>query len=194
MRKTLSNHGFTLVELMVTLVVITILLTTAIPSFQDVIRDNRTTTHTNNLITALNLARSEAIERGLQVTIRRKGSTSQNWDGGWDVFADLDADGVLDDDGDTTLCESGEGEDCLIRTYDALANGYTLRTGANFADWVAYLPNGYSQGSSGTADGLFRLCDNESGATGAELIARSRAIAITISGRPRTQTGTASCP
>lgn len=183
MKKVANKHrGFTLIELMITLAIAVILLTVAVPSFRDVIRNNRTATNANNLVSALNLARSEAIKRGEQITMRRKGSTSQNWDSGWDVFTDLNADGTLN------------GADLLLRTYDVLSAGYSLRTGGTFADWVAYLPSGMSRGSSGLANDTFRLCDNESGVSSAVLITRSRAITVSISGRPRTQTGTVSCP
>lgn len=175
-----------MVELMITLSMAVILLAIGIPSFQNMIRSNRIATNANNLVTALNLARSEAIKRGVQVTVQRRGAISQNWDSGWDVFTDIDADGALDDDGDTSLCESGE--DCLVRTYDPLATGYTLRTGGNFANWVAYLPSGLSRGSSGLANDTFRLCDDSAST------ATSRAIVVNVSGRPMTQVGTASCP
>lgn len=172
-----KHCGFTLVELMITLAIAGILLTIGVPSFQNMIRTNRTVTNTNNLVTALNLARSEAIKRGVQVTVKRKGTTSQNWDSGWDVFTDIDADGVLDI------------EDLLIRTYAPLTAGYTLRTGGNFDDWVAYLPSGLSRTPPGNlTNDTFRLCDDSASTT------TSRAIKVSVSGRPRTLTGTGSCP
>src|SRR5215469_16525688 len=57
------SHGFTIVELMVALVVATILLTIAIPSFNKMINSNRLTTAANELVGALNAARMEAIKR-----------------------------------------------------------------------------------------------------------------------------------
>jgi len=182
----LHQRGFTLIELLVTIVITAILLTTAVPSFQALIIKDRTIISANSLVTALNLARSEAIKRGIQITIRRKSTTSQEWEDGWDVFTDIDADGTFDDDSDANLCESGE--DCLLRTYPPLPTGYTLRSGGNYATWVAYLPSGRSRGSSGLANDTFRLCDPDADT------AKSRAISINASGRPRTTTGTASCP
>lgn len=179
-------QGFTLIELLTTVIIAGILLAIAVPSYQEFIRKNHTITQTNNLVSSLNLARSEAIKRGIQVTIRRKGIASQVWDTGWDVFTDINGDGTLTDDADINLCETGE--DCLLRTYGALPNGYTLRTGANYDDWVAYLPSGLSRSSSGTANDTFRVCANNAD------ISKSRAVAVSVSGRPRTSTGTASCP
>lgn len=183
---TQKNNGFTLIELLITIVIAGVLLTIAVPSYQQLIRKNQTITQTNRLVAALNLARSEAIKRGIQVTVQRKGTTSQVWDSGWDLFTDLDADGTLDDDGDTNLCETGE--DCLLRTYDPLPTNYTLRTGANYDDWLAYLPSGLSRGASGLSNDTFRICADNADNT------KSRAVAVSLSGRPRTSTGTASCP
>ena len=180
------QQGFTLIELLTTLIVASILLAIAVPSYQQFIRKNHTVTQTNNLVASLNLARSEAIKRGIQVTIHRKGSTSQVWDAGWDIFTDINGDGILTDDADANLCEAGE--DCLLKTYSSLPNGYTLRTGANYDDWLGYLPSGLSTSSGVLANDTFRVCaDNVD-------TAKSKSIRINASGRPRTSTGTATCP
>lgn len=57
------ERGFTLVELVITLVVAAILFAVAIPSFNNLINTNRLTTATNTLVGALNTARMEAIKR-----------------------------------------------------------------------------------------------------------------------------------
>lgn len=173
-------RGFTLVELVITLAIATILVTMAIPSFQATIRNNQIVAQTNELITALNLARSEAITQGVRVAIcKRSGnacSTTVNWENGWIVFTDRDNDGSIDDDGNTTLCETGE--DCVLRVYDGLPQNYTLRTGGTFDDWIAYLPSGLSRGSGGLANDTFRLCSKSAGTSGA------RAIRVSATGRP----------
>lgn len=83
-----KEHGFTLIELMVTLIVAVVLLTVAIPSFRGTIQNNRATTIANSLLGALNLARSEAVKRNATVTLcaSSNGSsctTSTNWATGW---------------------------------------------------------------------------------------------------------------
>ena len=60
-------RGFTLIELMITLAVAAILITAALPSFNEFIKNNRLTTQANNFIATLNLARSEAPAR---ITLR----------------------------------------------------------------------------------------------------------------------------
>jgi len=171
-----KEQGFSLIELMTVIVIAGILLSIGVPSYQEFVRKNNTITNSNSLVGALNLARSEAIKRGIQVTIRRKGSTSQVWTSGWDVFTDNDANGAMN------------GGDSLLRTYDALPNNYTLQTGGTFADWVAYLPSGLSKGSGGLSNDTFRLCDDSANT------ATSRSVRLSVSGRPRTIKGTVSCP
>lgn len=190
-RKSLS--GFTLIELLVTIAVGTILLTTAVPSFKEVIANNRMATEANTLVTALNLARSEAIKRAVQVTVCKSANStsaapacdaSANWEAGWIVFVDGDADGdCADTDGDGA-CDTDSG--AILRVSGPLANGGTLRTGTNYSDWVAYLPTGVSQGNAGRSD-TFRLCDERGSSV-------ARAIAISVAGRVSTSVGTTACP
>ncbi|TAL47467.1 MAG: prepilin-type N-terminal cleavage/methylation domain-containing protein [Methylovulum sp.] len=188
------RSGFTLIELMVTIAIASIVLGIAIPSFTETIANNRLTTHANELVTALNLARSEAIKRGVQVIINRKGAIGQQWESGWDVFVDNDNSNTfnnVDIDGDGILCEGGE--DCLLKTYDALPNGYTLRTGGNYTCWVAYRANGVSRGSGpacngGLANDTFTLCSS-SGATMPQ-----RRIIISTTGRAMVNATPGNCP
>lgn len=84
----IHQRGFTLIELMITIAVLSILLGIAVPGFQATIQNNRSTTLANELITALNLAKSEAVRRGTDVTAcaSNDGATcSGNWTDGWIV-------------------------------------------------------------------------------------------------------------
>lgn len=89
--------GLTLLELLVTLSIAAILVTLGVPGFQDLVRNNRAATQANELLTALNLARSEAIKRGARVSVCASDaplaatptcSGSNAWNGGWIVFTD----------------------------------------------------------------------------------------------------------
>jgi type IV fimbrial biogenesis protein FimT len=62
-------RGFTLLELMVAIAVLAILATVGVPSFNELIQNNRVTTQTNELVSALNFARTEAIKRGRNVEV-----------------------------------------------------------------------------------------------------------------------------
>lgn len=82
--------GFTLFELMVTLAVAALILSLGVPGFRNFIQNNRATTHTNDLVTALNLGRSEAARRGVTILLcsSSDGATcsgSNDWSSGWIV-------------------------------------------------------------------------------------------------------------
>jgi len=183
------HKGFTLIELLVTIAIAAIVVMFAIPNFTSSIRKSRTTTYANEFLTALNLARSEAIKRGVQVTMLRKGSTSGQWESGWDVFIDQDANETFNDDNDSNLCEMTNGmpaEDCLLKTYPGLAAGFTLRTGGStYKDYIAFDSSGLS---TQTVGDTFRLCDSSANTS------NSRSIVINAVGRARISKGTNQCP
>ena len=66
--------GFSLIELMVTLAVAAILMAIATPSFIALINGNRLTSTANELVSSLQLARSEALRRNTQVRVCRSES------------------------------------------------------------------------------------------------------------------------
>lgn len=174
---------------MMTIAIGAIVLTMAIPSFMGSIRSNRVTTQANELITALNYARSEAVKRGAQVTVRRLSATNQVWESGWEVFTDFNENGTRDDGGNPcTPGAVGNTDDCLLRTFPALPQGYTLRTGANYAQWIAFRANGTSRGSGGLPNDTFRLCDDTA------RIAAGRRIIVNRVGRTMIQEGAGACP
>lgn len=84
------NAGFTLYELMVTLAVASVITSFAVPAFQSIVQNNRAVTHTNDLITAMNLGRSEATRRsaGIELCASSDGASCNNstdWSSGWIV-------------------------------------------------------------------------------------------------------------
>nr|MCU0735737.1 GspH/FimT family pseudopilin [Methylotetracoccus sp.] len=85
-----THRGFTLIELMIALVVMALVLTLGVPSFRNIILDNRQVSELNVLVAELNWARSEAVARNAPVTLKRSGSS---WNDGWQIFVDYDKDG-----------------------------------------------------------------------------------------------------
>lgn len=63
------QKGFTLLELMITVVVAIVLMAVAIPSFTNFIQNNRVSGVANELVTALNFARSESVRRSESVEL-----------------------------------------------------------------------------------------------------------------------------
>jgi type IV fimbrial biogenesis protein FimT len=76
------QRGFTLVELVVTVGVLALLIGVALPSFRAVLLRSTVSAHTNDLLAALRLARSEAVKRSQQVEVLANGG---NFTTGWVV-------------------------------------------------------------------------------------------------------------
>lgn len=94
--KSSHSSGVTLIELLVTISILAILLTVAVPSFQSFIANNRVDTFANNLFSSFLLARSEGIKRNKQVMVCRSSngtSCSGAWNEGWIVFVDTNKNG-----------------------------------------------------------------------------------------------------
>lgn len=82
-----NQRGFTLVELMITLVIAAILVSVAVPNFTNIIQNNRATAQANEFLTALSIARSEALKRGEAITMTTAGTAddANDWAGGWTI-------------------------------------------------------------------------------------------------------------
>jgi type IV fimbrial biogenesis protein FimT len=89
--------GFTLIELLVTIVVLSILLGLAVPAFRSFLQNDQQWVQTNNLVLALNTARSEAIKQditlGVSVCSSTDGATCTGtpWNQGWIVLPSVNS-------------------------------------------------------------------------------------------------------
>jgi type IV fimbrial biogenesis protein FimT len=134
-----AHTGFTLVELMIALAVGIIILTIGIPAFNSVMTSNRTTAYTNDLVTTLRLARSEAVKRGEGVTVCASNADysacdNANWQNGWLVFTDPDNDRTYT-----------AGTDELIRIWQAPEGGIAFN--AATPNSIRFLSSGELSGN-----------------------------------------------
>lgn len=158
-----SETGFTLLELLVAIAVLAILLGVGVPGFFEIIANNRVTTQTNELVSALNYARSEAVKRGDAVSVcssidGASCAAVTDWSTGWIAFTDsTGAVGALDPPTDE-----------LLQIWPA-TGGLALNAGGNF---VRYTASGMS--TTATAFTLYK-----SGCAGP----KARNIAVATTGR-----------
>ncbi len=83
-----QNSGFTLIELMITVILISVILGIGVPSFKELIRNSRLSTATNEFISSMYLARSEAVKRrtDILVTATDSSNSANEWGyNGWTI-------------------------------------------------------------------------------------------------------------
>ena len=154
------QKGLTLIELMVTLVVIAILLAAAGPSFLSTIKDNRRTAYINELVSSLNLARSEAVKSNRTVALCPSANSADcagdNYDAGWIVFRN--------DNGDDPPVVDSPGE-MILRTHVVTQHaGTSMSASSLIANGINFQPSGRPSNS-----GDITYCDDR-GATDARSV------------------------
>lgn len=97
-RRMCSDHGFTLVEIAITIAIAAVILVLAVPSLRSISALNQAIATSNAVVTGLNMARASAITNGDRVSICPSSDGSScadnSWHRGWIVFNDANADGV----------------------------------------------------------------------------------------------------
>lgn len=155
-----QHSGFTLIELMMTLAVAAVLVGIAAPTFRDLSIRSQISGYTNELIATINYTRSEAVRRGLPISICPSdddgGSCSGNWNDGWIVFTDPNGDGLFD---------SGE---VVLKANDAVQTNYSIGTDDTFTAAISYRADGSAANS-----GVITIC-HEHSAVGARAILVTR--------------------
>ncbi len=110
-----KQQGFSLIELLVVVVIIGIGTAIGVPSYQAYIQDRTMTAKTNEFITTLSLARTEARRAGSPISIVANGA---DWSAGWRMGNDLDNNNAI---------SNGE----LIRVYDGVTSDMSMTTANN---------------------------------------------------------------
>lgn len=129
------TRGLSLLELLITLTILSILVAIAAPSFTRQIEASQTRTAAEQLQQAIQLTRNKAITTNQRATIHKLGS----WEAGWEIFFDRDFDGVRDN-GERPISVGNP-----LKGVSVSANGQLI-------DYVSFVGSGQSR-SAGTLNG-----------------------------------------
>lgn len=190
-----KSLGYTLIELMSMLAVVTILVSVGLPMLNVFFDSNRMVSNTNDLVAGLNIARSEAIKQQSRVTLCQSSDNasctgSGQWEDGWIVFQDPNGNATVD------------GGERILRLNAAVDGQVTIRSNdvSNLiASSVSFSSRGLPKALNGGAQsGTFRICDKRGlkvNADGVSTVARG--VVLSPSGKVRSTNqlaNIASCP
>lgn len=170
-----ASRGFTLVELLTVLAVMSILLSAAVPMFSGIAETIRLNAAARDFMAHLQLARGEAIKRQVRVAmcVSADGASCAadgGWEQGWLVFEDGNNNGRRD---------AGEP---LIQQAAALAPGYRMTGNLPVAHYVSFHPAAETRTTSGAFQaGTITVCRASAQA------AQGRQVVLNAVGRPRLQ-------
>lgn len=141
-------RGFSLIELMVALAILSVLLGFALPAFQSMSLSANLRSNANTLVASAQLARSEAIKRNavVQLCVSSDGTScgSGDWEQGWIVLAPdntvLHAEPAFEDGYVVTVIK--EGTSTAVTTLRFPSSGVGLKLNSE----------------TGTATAEFRIC------------------------------------
>ncbi len=152
-----TQNGFTLYELMVTVLIVGVVLTLGMPNLSAFTQNSRITTTANDLHAAFHVARSEAARSKSNVTICASDNSMAvdadcqgSWEDGFIIFIDRNGD----------IARGGIGES-VLRAHPAMATGVNVAV-ANNSTYFSYAPTGLGRGNVGGAVAVSQIivCDS----------------------------------
>lgn len=167
----IETKGFTLIELLLAIAIMGIILSIGIPSFNSFVVNTRLINYSNEMVRALNLARSESAKQNYRVTICKSATTttstpacneSRTWEDGFIVFVDKNNNQILNSDEKVVLGVSALSADFFYQS--------------SYDHYLSYRPDGRSN-----VNGNFRICSPDTGST------RFSKVVISDTGRISTQ-------
>jgi len=168
--------GFTLYELMITVLIVGVILAFGVPNFAAFTKNSRMTSTANDLHASFLMARSEAARAKTNITICASAdqlNCGGTWEQGYIVF--------LDDNGD--LVRAGATE-TILRAHQTVAEGVMLRV-ANNATYFSFASTGLGRGDVGGNPALTQvvMCDERGNVTAAGGNSAARLFVATPLGR-----------
>lgn len=193
-----GEHGFTLIELVITLALAAIILTFAVPNMRSFIQSNRFATQANDFIADLNYARSEAIRRRTPVSVCKSanptsatpvcdGNATNGWQEGRVIFVDANGNGAIDA-GDTSLRVREPLSGGATVSPVAVGNGTNSTTIANA---VTFLPDGTTPMANpnvaiGLGQNQLKMCIAN--------LSKSKVLTVAVGGSATVASNTVTCP
>ncbi len=175
-----KQHGFTIYELLITMLMIGIILSIGVPNMSGFMKNSRITSTANDLHASFQLARSEAARSKSNITICASANSMDaaaacggTFNDGWIIFIDLNGD----------LARGGFGEN-VLRAHPAIPVGINIATNAG-ADYFGYAPSGLGRGDVGgdPAVSRARICDDRGNIVAAGGSSAARILVVTPIGR-----------
>ncbi|MCG8370160.1 MAG: GspH/FimT family pseudopilin [Proteobacteria bacterium] len=171
-----TQAGFTLYELLITVLVVGVVLALSVPNLQAFTQNSRITGAANDLHSALHLARSESSRAKTNITVCASADGNNcggAWEQGFIVFADMEPD----------LNRAGADE-TILRVHGALDDSLTLAV-ADDATYFTYSSAGLGRPNVGgnAAVSQIVVCDERGSATAAGGSSAARLLVATPLGR-----------
>lgn len=152
-----KRHGFTLLEMIIVISIVSILMATALPGFTLMTKNTRLSNSVNELAASLYFARSEALKRGARVVVCKSSNgaactTDGDWEQGWIVFEDTDNSISVD------------ANEAILKIKTAMPNHVTMINTGLLADYISYQATGAVATQSGSLQsGTIAVCDDRTG-------------------------------